>query len=65
MSLANQALASEYLKSEIENLGAQVDRVPEEIDRKIAALKLAGMGIEIDVPAAHQEEYLSSWHLGT
>ena len=65
MSFANQALASEYLKSEIDSLGSQVNRVHEDIDRKIASLKLAGMEIEIDVLTARQAEYLGSWHLGT
>ena len=65
MSFANQALASEYLKKEVAGFERRVYRVPEEIDREIAALKLNGMGIRIDVLTAEQEEYLSSWHLGT
>jgi adenosylhomocysteinase len=39
--------------------------VPENIDKNIASLKLKSMGIEIDSLTAEQEEYLSSWHLGT
>jgi len=62
---ANQALASEYLKSEIDGLGSEVYRVPEETDHEIAALRPAGMGIDIDVLAVRQEESLHSWHLGT
>ena len=65
MSFANQALASEYLNEEAETLERQVYRVPEELDREIARLKLNGMGIEIDELTPEQERYLGSWHLGT
>jgi len=39
--------------------------VPEELDREIARLKLASMGVEIDSLTPEQEEYLSSWEMGT
>jgi adenosylhomocysteinase len=65
MSFANQALASEYLLGHRAELENQVYRVPEKLDREIAALKLAGMGIEIDTLTPEQEEYLASWHMGT
>ena len=39
--------------------------VPEEIDREIARLKLAAMGIEIDVLTPEQVNYLNSWEEGT
>jgi adenosylhomocysteinase len=39
--------------------------VPEEIDRKIAELKLKSMGITIDKLTLEQEEYLNSWEMGT
>ncbi len=66
MSFANQALAAEYLLSDDGRaLGLQVHRVPEEIDRRIAALKLAGEDVEIDRLTEEQERYLSSWHIGT
>ena len=42
-----------------------VYEVPVEIDEEIAALKLASMGIEIDVLTEQQEHYLSSWQEGT
>jgi len=38
-----------------------VYRVPEEIDRKIAELKLAAMKIAIDVLSPEQVHYLHSW----
>ncbi|MHA1594371.1 MAG: adenosylhomocysteinase, partial [Candidatus Baldrarchaeia archaeon] len=40
-------------------------RVPEEIDRFVARLKLRGMGVEIDELTEEQREYLSSWKKGT
>jgi adenosylhomocysteinase len=65
MSFANQALATGYLVSEGRSLEARVYKVPEEIDREIARLKLGSMGIEIDVLSDEQEHYLNSWQSGT
>ncbi len=65
MSFANQALSAEYLKDNKGNLDPGVYVVPENIDKEIARLKLASMGIEIDTLTAKQEEYLSSWQSGT
>jgi len=65
MSFANQALAAEYLSKEGKNLKNKVYSVPEVIDRRIATLKLKSMGISIDGLTKEQEEYLSSWKLGT
>ena len=39
--------------------------MPEEIDREIARLKLATMGIEIDKLTEEQAKYLASWDEGT
>jgi adenosylhomocysteinase len=65
MSFANQALATEYLLGNRATLTPEVHRVPADVDREIAALKLAGMGVRIDVLTPEQEKYLASWHLGT
>ena len=65
MSFANQALAAEYMVKEGKNLENKVYKVPADIDRNIAALKLAAMGIEIDTLTAEQENYLNSWQSGT
>ncbi len=65
MSFANQALASEYLVKRRGKVPLGVHTVPEQIDRKIAALKLRTMGIRIDRLTAEQREYLSSWQEGT
>jgi adenosylhomocysteinase len=35
--------------------------VPEEIDQRIARIKLRAMGVEIDVLTPEQEKYLASW----
>ena len=37
----------------------------EEIDKKIAELKLKSMGITIDKLTPEQEKYLNSWEMGT
>ena len=65
MSFANQALACEYLVKNRGNLEAKVHSIPEEIDQNIAALKLKGMGIEIDTLTDDQVEYMNSWTVGT
>ncbi|MGQ9475199.1 MAG: adenosylhomocysteinase [Actinomycetota bacterium] len=65
MSFANQALCVEYVKGAHGILDRVVYDVPEELDREIARLKLASMGIEIDSLTPEQEEYLSSWEMGT
>ncbi len=66
MSFANQALAAEYLLGgEGRALDRQVHRVPREMDREIARLKLVAMGVDIDTLTDEQRRYLSSWDLGT
>jgi adenosylhomocysteinase len=65
MSFANQALGLEYLAREGKSLKPQVYNVPEPIDREIARLKLAAMGISIDVLTEAQRKYLASWESGT
>jgi adenosylhomocysteinase len=65
MSFANQALCSEYIVKNHVSLGKQVYRVPMDIDREIARLKLASMGVEIDSLTPEQDAYLHSWEMGT
>ncbi len=65
MSFANQALACEYLAKNKGKLEPKVHSIPEEIDQNIAALKLKGMGIEIDTLTDDQIEYINSWTVGT
>ncbi len=65
MSFANQALGVEYLLQKAGSLENRVYPIPGEIDKEIARLKLASMGIEIDVLTPEQERYLRSWEEGT
>ncbi len=65
MSFANQALAAEFMVKNHATLEKKVYAVPEEIDREIARLKLASMGIAIDTATAEQQKYMSSWEEGT
>jgi adenosylhomocysteinase len=65
MSFANQALASEFLLKNRGKLEPKVYALPEEVDREIAALKLAAMGVTIDTLTSEQERYLNSWEEGT
>ncbi|MCX8205547.1 MAG: adenosylhomocysteinase [Candidatus Nezhaarchaeota archaeon] len=64
MSFSNQALSVEFLASN-PILKPGVYRVPEEIDRAVAKMKLEAMGVEIDELTEEQQKYLSSWGLGT
>jgi len=65
MSFANQALCAEYMVKNAKSLEKQVYGVPIEIDRDIARLKLAAMGIHIDQLTPEQDKYLNSWEMGT
>ncbi len=65
MSFANQALSVEYLSKEYKDLDKKVYPVPTLIDKEIARLKLASMGMEIDRLTPEQERYLASWKVGT
>jgi adenosylhomocysteinase len=65
MSFANQALSAEYLVKNHQSLERKVYAVPEELDKRVARLKLESMGIKIDKLTAEQEEYLASWSEGT
>jgi adenosylhomocysteinase len=64
MSFANQALAVEHLVRHGADLGPGVHPVPEAVDREVARLKLASLGVEIDVPSAEQEQYMRGWGAG-
>jgi adenosylhomocysteinase len=65
MSFANQALSAEYIVKNYKNLEKKVYKVPDEIDREVAVLKLKSMGVEIDQLTQEQIAYLSSWEIGT
>jgi adenosylhomocysteinase len=65
MSFANQALALEWLRQQTDELERRVYDVPDVIDREVARLKLATMGIEIDDLTPEQKAYAESWESGT
>jgi adenosylhomocysteinase len=65
MSFANQALGLEYASQHAGELERRVYPVPAEIDKEIARLKLATMGVEIDELTEEQARYLASWDEGT
>ncbi|MBI5788553.1 MAG: adenosylhomocysteinase [Candidatus Schekmanbacteria bacterium] len=65
MSFANQSLSAEHLVKNKGKMNIGVYKVPDELDKEIARLKLISMGINIDVLTTEQEHYLNSWTSGT
>ena len=65
MSFADQALSVEWIAKNHASLENRVYDVPEDIDREVARVKLATLGVEIDALTPEQERYLSSWREGT
>jgi adenosylhomocysteinase len=61
ISFALQALAVEELVRRADDLAPGVHPVPDGIDREVAALKLASLGVEIDALRPEQERYLRGW----
>lgn len=61
MSFALQALSARYISQNSGKLENRVYEVPEEIDRKVADMKLKALGIKIDKLTKEQEEYLGGW----
>jgi adenosylhomocysteinase len=65
MSFADQALSCEFMVKNYKDLEKNVYKVPEELDKRVARLKLESMGIKIDKLTPEQEEYLAGWNEGT
>jgi adenosylhomocysteinase len=65
MSFANQALAAEYMVKNHAKLEKKVYPVPEDLDKRVAKMKLESMGFSIDKLTPEQEEYLAGWSEGT
>ena len=63
MSFSIQALALEYLKDHGRDLPPDVYEVPQAIDDQVSALKLRGIGMEIDKLTPAQEAYLAGWEV--
>ena len=58
MSFAIQALSAKYLVEHANNMETMLIDVPVEVDKNVAARKLAFMGKQIDVLSKEQDEYL-------
>ncbi len=65
MSFSDQAMAVKYIAENYEKLENRVYRLPEEIDRRVAKMKIESMGIEIDELSEEQLRYLNDWKIGT
>ena len=63
LSFAVQFFAMNYLREQKQPLPNQVLPLPADLDRRIASLKLAAMGVRIDSLTAEQESYIHSWQL--
>jgi len=61
ISFALHALAVEWLARVGSGLGPGVHAVPAELDREVARLKLAALGVAIDSLSPEQESYRSTW----
>ncbi|HOM01693.1 MAG TPA: adenosylhomocysteinase [Acetivibrio sp.] len=61
MSFALQAMSAKYVLENHSKLGNKVLDVPEEIDRKVALMKLKSWGVAIDELTEEQKKYLDSW----
>jgi len=65
VSFANQALSAVYVAQHADELAPGVYDVPEDIDKEVARLTLASMGVRIDELTSEQRRYLARWDAGT
>jgi adenosylhomocysteinase len=61
LSFALQALSVQYLAGEGRGQAPGVHPVPDEIDREVARLKLASLGVQLDELTEEQRQYLRRW----
>lgn len=61
ISFALQTLSLVYLSKNYKNLSNRVYDYPEDLDKKVAQLKLESMGIKIDILTKEQEDYLKGF----
>ncbi len=61
LTFALQALCLKYVLENKDNLKPAVYSVPENIDKKVALIRLDTLGIKIDSLTEEQEKYLASW----
>ncbi len=65
MSFALQAMSAVLLAQRGKNMDPKVYRVPEEIDVRIAELKLKSLRVSVEKITPEQKKYLESWKEGT
>jgi adenosylhomocysteinase len=65
LSFALQALCARYITENGRDMGRGVYEVPQAIDERVACLKLASLGLSIDVLTEEQKKYRCSWDIGT
>jgi adenosylhomocysteinase len=65
MSFSDQALSVRYIIENHDRLENRVYILPEELDRKVARLKLESLGVQIDELSEVQKKYLTDWRQGT
>jgi adenosylhomocysteinase len=65
MSFTNQTLNAEHIVKNDKHIATKVYPMPLTIDKEIARLKLAGMGVTLGTLTAEQKKYLASWEMGT
>jgi adenosylhomocysteinase len=61
MSFALQALSLDYVLKNHANLSARVYDVPDQLDKKVAQLRLDALGVKLDSLTEEQVKYLASW----
>lgn len=64
-SFGVQALCVERVLEAKGDFEEGVHEVPDDIDRRVAEIKLDALGVEIDELSDEQREYMSSWQHGT
>ena len=64
LSFALQALSAKHILENHKGLGGVVLGVPDEIDRRVARMKLNAWNVQTDTLTPAQEKYLGSWNHG-
>jgi adenosylhomocysteinase len=65
LSFSLQALSARYIAEHGRDLGPGVHAVPEEIDERVARMKLEALNLSIDELTQAQKDYLEAWDVGT
>jgi adenosylhomocysteinase len=65
LSFALQALCTLHIAKNGRKMKGGVYEVPQEIDEKVAYLKLSSLDLSIDAVTEKQKKYLCSWDIGT